>query len=250
MDLKKAKKEYLNYISNYEMSIFDLKRRAEHSIRVMELSGKIAKSLNLSDEDIDLAMLIGLLHDIARYEEYIQKYILKNNAKIDHGDLGVEILKKDNYIREFIEEDKYDDIILKAIKSHNKFEIEKGLTDEELLFAKIIRDADKLDIFYECIEKFWIDIKEVEKSFISEEVFDDFRYYKLVEKGKVKTPIDNLIMVLAFIYDLNFKYSYEVLKEERYIEKIIDLFNFENNKITMKQIEEIRKISNEYIQEQ
>ena len=35
---------------------------------VLSLSTEIAKSLNLSDEEVDLASLIGLLHDIGRFE--------------------------------------------------------------------------------------------------------------------------------------------------------------------------------------
>ena len=61
-------------------------------------------------------------------------------------------------IRKYIENDKYDEIIRKAIKNHNKFEIEKRLTEKELIFAKIIRDADKIDIIYESVEILKIDI--------------------------------------------------------------------------------------------
>ena len=43
--------------------------------------------------------------------------------------------------------EQYDCIIYKAINNHNKFEIERGLSERELLHCKIIRDADKLDIF-------------------------------------------------------------------------------------------------------
>ena len=246
--IEKAKKEYLKYTSNYEMSIYDLKRRVEHSFRVMDISKQIAESLNLDSEKVDLAMLIGLLHDIGRYEEYMKKYIYKSDEKIDHGDLGIEILKNNNYIRNFILEEDYDNIILKAIEFHNKYSITEDLKEEEILFAKIIRDADKLDIFYECWENFWIDIKDVESSCISEEVLKDFKENIVISKKIIKTPIDNLLMVLAFIFDINFEYSFEIIKKEKYIEKIIGIFNFEKNKTAMKQLEEVKKILNEYIQ--
>ena len=69
MNIEIAKKEYLKYTSNYEMSIFDLKRRVEHSMRVMEISKEIAINLGLDNEQVNLSVLIGLLHDIGRYEE-------------------------------------------------------------------------------------------------------------------------------------------------------------------------------------
>lgn len=38
--------------------------------------------------------------------------------------------------------------------NHNKATIEDGLEDDELLFAKIIRDADKLDIITHVITEY------------------------------------------------------------------------------------------------
>ena len=116
------------------------------------------------------------------------------------------------------------------------------------MYTKIIRDADKLDIFYECIEKFWCDEKEVEDSYISEEVLNNYRNNSLIDNKTLKTPLDKLIVVLAFIFDINFEYSFEILEREKYIEKIIGMFNFENNEVAMNQMEEVKKITKEYIQ--
>ena len=60
--------------------------------------------------------------------------------------LGLEILKENNFIRKFCSEEKYYDIIFSAIENHNKYKIDKTLEGEKLLQAKIIRDADKIDI--------------------------------------------------------------------------------------------------------
>lgn len=40
-----------------------------HSLRVAALSERIAQSLSMEKEDIDLAWLIGILHDIGRFEQ-------------------------------------------------------------------------------------------------------------------------------------------------------------------------------------
>ena len=70
MDLEKAQKEFIKYTENYDLRDSNIIRKQLHSIRVMELSEKIAKRLNLSKEKIEIATLIGLLHDIARFEQY------------------------------------------------------------------------------------------------------------------------------------------------------------------------------------
>ena len=69
MDIEIAKNEFLNYTNSYDLSNFNIKRKVDHSLRVMELCKIIAENLNLDVEDIKLAELIGLLHDIGRFEQ-------------------------------------------------------------------------------------------------------------------------------------------------------------------------------------
>ena len=252
MNIEKAKKEFEIFVQQYDLENEKIKRKFGHSFRVMENAGQIAKSLSLPNEEIEVSKLIGLLHDIGHFETIKINDILNGNKKIDHGDLGVEILKKDSYLRKYIEEDKYDNIILKAIKNHNKFKIEVGLSDRELLFSKIIRDADKLDIFYEGAEMFWTkskEIEEVNKSKISDEVFDIFKNNCSIDRKDIETETDGILKFIGFMININIKYDFEVLKKENYINRILDKFEFKNE-ITASKMKEARKIANEYVEKQ
>lgn len=252
MNLEKAKKEFEIFAQQYDLENEKIKRKFGHSFRVMENAGQIAKSLSLQNEEIEVSKLIGLLHDIGHFETIKINDILNENKKIDHGDLGVEILKKDSYLRKYIEEDKYDNIILKAIKNHNKFKIEVGLSERELLFSKIIRDADKLDIFYEGAEMFWTkskEIEEVNKSKISDEVFDIFKNNCSIDRKDIETEADGILNFIGFMFDINYKYDFEVLKKENYINRILDKFEFKNE-ITASKMKEARRIANDYIEKQ
>ena len=219
MKLEKAKNEFTKFVSQYDMENKKIKRKYGHSYRVMENAGRIAESLKLSNEEIELSKLIGLLHDIGRFEQERIYKTFKDHESIDHGDLGVEILKKDNYIRKYIEEDKYDDIILKAIKNHNKLYIEEGLTKQELLFSKIVRDADKLDIFYEGVEMFWTnkeEIEEVNKSKLSDKAIETFNKNNLMDRKNIITEADKVLNFIGFMFvDENFR-------GHRLSEKLID----------------------------
>ena len=122
IDIEKAKQKFIVYTEKYDLQNENIKRKQEHSLRVMQIAEKLAKMLGLSKEEIQLATLIGLLHDIGRFEQYVR---FKNYGVIkefDHGDYAVEILKKN--MRNFIKDDKYDSIILNAIKNHNKYKID------------------------------------------------------------------------------------------------------------------------------
>ena len=245
MNLEKAKDEFLKYTENYDLNNSNIFRKQTHSLRVMEISKQISEGLNLSQEEIELATLIGLLHDIARFEQYTKFKTFKDARSVDHGDLGVEILDKD--IRKYIKTDKYDEIIKIAIKNHNKYAIENGLTKKQELFSKIVRDADKIDIIYEAIEMFWENQKsEVENSKISREVVEQFKKQELINKLDKETLIDDVVSIIAFVFDINYDVSLQIIKNNNYINKIVDRFNVKDKK-TKEELEEIRKIANEYI---
>jgi len=247
IDIKKAEKEFEQYISKYDMSKAPISRKVFHTFRVEELCEKIAISLEMNEEDTNLAKLIGLLHDIARFEQHMRYGTYDDTKSIDHGNLGVEILKQDNYIRKYIETNEYDEIILKAIKNHNKYVIESDLDEREKMFCKIIRDADKLDIMYQGTYESWInDIQKIEGQTITQEVINDFNSQSTINRINVKELIDRIVVHIAFIYDLNFKESFKILKEKGYINKIFDRFNFEKAE-TKEKMKQIQKIANDYI---
>ena len=111
LEIKKSEEEFLKYVKKFDETESKIDSKKHHSIRVMNISNQIAKTLFKNDEQIELATLIGLLHDIARFEQYTRYRTFNDFESFDHGDYGVEILKRDNYIRKFIQTDKYDNII-------------------------------------------------------------------------------------------------------------------------------------------
>lgn len=251
IDLEKCKKEFLKYTEKFDFEKEGIKRKQLHSLRVMEECKKVAKALKLNKEEIELAELIGLLHDIGRFEQYNRENEQCNEMLLDHANLGVEILVKDDYIKKYIDDKYYIPIILKAIKNHNKLEIEDDLNEEELLYAKIIRDADKLDIFYEGVEIYWNTKKEkenIENSKISSKIEEQLKNEKQVKKlgNERNDTVDSLLMLLSYIYDINFREALEIIDKENYVNKILNRFDFKDEK-TKEQIEELKEILLKFI---
>ena len=139
IDLDKAKKEFEKYVKPYDIQNAKISRKIAHSYRVVEVSEQIAKSLNLTEEDIELAKLIGLLHDIGRFEQIRIYDTFSDKDSIDHANLGVKILFEDGLIRNFIEENKYDEIIYKA-------RTEIGRSDKILETVKAHKLVNRYDI--------------------------------------------------------------------------------------------------------
>ena len=166
--LNKLQKEFDDYTKDY-LKYYRCELKYNHSYRVMELSKIISESISLSEDDIELSQIIGLLHDIGRFDQFKYYNSFVDINTIDHGDLGVYLLKKDNNIRNYIIDSKYDNIIYNAIRNHNKFIIDSNLDDRELLFSKIIRDADKIDIMYLYV------IGELGNKRVEDNIYDDIK---------------------------------------------------------------------------
>ena len=245
--MKQEIEQFLLYTKNYISLGENITRKINHTFRVIELCEKIAISSNLSEEDIFVVKLCGLLHDIGRFEQW-KKYQTFNDLKsIDHGDLGVEILKKNNFIRKFNNKENLDDLIFKTIKNHNKYKIDENLNEKETLFCNIVKDADKLDILYlytiKCIN---IDIDNDD---FSTKIYNDLLNQKEISRKDNKTKADHLAVSLGFIFVLNFKESYKILKENDYINKEIDIYvNKTKNEYLIEKLEKVRIILNKYIE--
>lgn len=207
------------YIKSYDMSLPQISYKYYHSCRVMDNMITLAKSLNLPIGDIELAKCIGVLHDIGRFEQF-KRFNSFSDKNVDHGDLGETILRENNVLDHFqISKDDYE-IVYTAIRNHNKYMIEQNLDSRTLRFAKLIRDADKLDILYalnnsEIKSAIWED-----DSNIGDRVKNEFSSNKQVKNDGTETKNEKIVTMFSFIYDFNFSASIEIIKNEDYYGKI------------------------------
>lgn len=224
MDIELLKETFKNYVSNYDMNDQNIIRKFYHSYRVMDLCMLIAKDNNFNEDDMNIATLIGLLHDYARFEQWT-KYKTYNDLKsIDHGDLAVERLFDNNEIIGYCNNKEYYDEIYDAIKYHNKLNIPNELSKHNMRMCKLIRDADKIDILHLYIINdtlFTNDDQELSKA-----VIEEFYKNKSIDKRLIENENDKILLVLAFIFDFNYDYSFKYVKEHKLIEKLFN--NIEN----------------------
>ena len=82
--------------------------------------------------------------------------------------------------------------------------------------------------------------KKIGKSKITKEVLKEFNDKHLIDRRDIVTLADSILSFIAFVFDLNFKYTYEIIKKEKYIKKILDKFIFKDE-VTAEQMEQIRE---------
>ena len=191
------------------------------------------------------------MHDIGRFEQIKEFNTFKDRQSIDHAMQGLQVLFDEGLIREFLKEDKYDKIIYKAIKNHNKIEIEEGLEERELLHCKIIRDSDKLDIFHVIITEpienaVWFPIEDLTKEKITDRVYETIIKYDTARYEDLRTNADNIVAWYAYVYDINFDETLQEIRKRDYIEKIAKKIEYKNEE-TKQRMKNIREKIDKYI---
>jgi len=220
MNIQVIKDEFKKHYKKYDINEPAIIRKYYHSIRVMDLSRLIAKYNNFNDNDAEIAAVVGLLHDYSRFEQWTDYKSFNDFDSVDHGDLAVQRLFDEQEIKNYsLKEENYDEIY-DAIKYHNKLSIPDNLTEHNTLLCKVIRDADKLDLFY----LFGINqaLFSDDDSDISFDVNEQFFKESQIKTTTVKNNNELIILRLAMIYDLNFDYSFKYIKDNNLLWRLFD----------------------------
>jgi len=242
MKKEKIKETFKKYVQKYDMNDKAILRKYYHSLRVMDLAILLAKYHKFSNEDIEICALIGLLHDYARFEQWTKYKTYSDIDSIDHGDLGVKLLFEDGDIVKYTSNIDYYDEIKDAIKNHNKHTIESDkMSVHNRKLCEIVRDADKLDIFYLLSTN--KELFKEDDEYPTLEIAKDFYKNSSIDIHKIKNETDKILLDLSMVYDLYYDYSIKYLKEKRLIEKMYE--NIKNKELFKDYFEYI----NSYIEE-
>lgn len=251
IDILKAKKAFKEYVKNYNPNDEQVALKIAHIERTAKVSKDTAEFLKLDIEDIELAELIGLLHDIGRFEQIRRYHTFVDKDSINHGAFGVHILFEEGLIRKFIDDDKYDNIIKKAILNHNTACIESGLNEKELLHAKIIRDSDKTDIYYTLTIESKSAIygcSDMSKEKITDEIYREYMEDRVLDYKNIHTHLDTLVAHFAYVFDFYYIYGLKLIDKNNYLDKLLERFKFDD-KETDERIKNIKEVAKRYLKE-
>ena len=120
-----------------------------------------------------------------------------------------------------------------AIGNHNRLTIEDGLDEKTLLFAKLIRDADKCDIFRVFAQENPVDTtgfsaEQVGQEAVSDVVYESILGHYCIKNRNEKPGWMSGSAFLAFFFDLNFAESLRIALKQGYYKKRFLELNFED----------------------
>jgi hypothetical protein len=211
------------YVKQYDLKIKELMDKYHHTFRVIENIQALANSIHLSDEDIYLASVIALYHDIARFKQWSSYRTFTDSKSFDHGLVGKEILESTNFLSDFKDEDR--NIILNSILYHNKLDV-PDISDRTNLFINLIREADQLDIIKE-------QGRLLEEYILNENLVRCIYQKKIGNKKDVKVDGDYILLMLSWVLNFKFLYSYEFIEKYHILDDkfhLLELYG-ENEKV-------------------
>ena len=267
IDRSKVRKVFEEYTSHYNAQDEKVRLKIEHTYRVSELCDKIAQSLNLSKEEIDIAWLTGMLHDVGRFEQLKNFGTFIDAQSIDHAQYGADFLFKgeaqmgddgkevlmskpsENRIRDYVESDEEDTLLETAVRCHNIYRLPGNLDERSRMFCQILRDADKIDIFranvdFPLEEIFNVSTEELQNSMVDEAVMEAFFEGHAVLHSLKKTAVDYVVGHLSLFYELVYPESRRIIIEQGYLQQMMH-FQSKNPK-TNEQFEIIREHMKQY----
>ena len=203
----------------------DLKKR--HTLKVCENITEISERLSLDENRRLLAEAVALFHDIGRFPQYAEYKTFRDSISVNHGLLGAKTLRETRVLHNLSSEEQ--ETIIQSVMFHNAFAVPQKMREGIIFFVKLIRDADKLDIWRVFLEHYEgaeesrasaVGLGLPELPEYSEEVLSQLHERRIVSLSAIRSLNDFKLLQLSWIFDLNFIPSFVLVSERKYIERI------------------------------
>jgi putative nucleotidyltransferase with HDIG domain len=212
--IKSAVNDFEAYVNSFtgltpeQQNNFTIKK--DHSLRVTDNTMLLSAKLGLNDFEEKAVVLAAVFHDIGRFRQIAEFNTLNDASSADHAQIAVEVLKENNMLGKW--NDGLQEVVYRIILVHNKFELPSNLPEQEMMLSRVLRDADKLDI-YKVLSDYYSSKNSPPNHMLT---------WEMVSKKEVKNEADVKILQMSWVYDINYKYTVGQIFRNRYLEKIYD----------------------------
>ena len=227
--LKSLKEQFVQYTNQFtSKDIFvqqHFKVKQLHTFKVCENIVELGKKTGLNEEDLLIAEISALFHDIGRFQQY-QDYMTFSDfeSSVNHSEIGIKVINSEGFFKDLLPETR--NLIFNIILNHNIAELQFN-TDERLsILSKLLRDADKIDIFrvvmeYDKQEK-ELKVEEENSYFIPDEILFSFTKRKIVDIKSAQSKFDYFLLRISWIFDINFPQTFHLLDQKGYIKYMLE----------------------------
>ena len=222
---------FLNYVQTFKHGDKNLQEnialKEKHTMQVCQEILNIGKQLELNDAELHLSEVVALFHDVGRFEQFARYRTFVDGKSENHAELGVKILKENRVLNRL--DSSMQSLILRIISYHNRAALPEQETKTCLFFSRLLRDADKLDIWRVVTDYYnrnngtrnvIIELGLPDTAGFSDEVYQDLINKRIVDIKHIKNLNDFKLLQAGWVFDINFAPTFQTIKARHYLEMI------------------------------
>lgn len=225
---------FLDYAARYYSGESDLDRhvrlKQNHTLRVRDNIASLCRNLACRAGDRRIAEAVALLHDLGRFEQYRCYRTFDDRVSTNHAFLGLRELAGAGVLHGCHVTERR--LITRAIAYHNTIVLPKLEDARALFFMRLIRDADKLDVWRVLLENYRRNRDNTNNAIfcnipdtphVSQAVLNALQRSSLVHLRDVATLTDLKLLHISWVYDLNFAPAFRAVQRAGFIEQFLSI---------------------------
>ena len=191
--------------------------KEEHTARVCRAMEMLCTSLGLDAARTARAFAAAMVHDMGRFPQFADFHTYSDARSKNHAALGCREIVKSRILSHLSVTDRQ--LILRAVALHNRPRLPGTLKVDLSLLARLLRDADKVDIF-NVLKDHYLN-PDTSHGFITHDLPDDGKVPQTAVLSLLETRQNDLshvntlnsmkVFQAGMIYDLNFPAAAEAI---------------------------------------
>lgn len=205
----------------------NIRLKIVHTRKVCGIMDQLAAGERLTPQQTLLAGSVALLHDVGRFPQYRRWRTFRDSDSDNHARLSVEVMREQHVLDGVPDHERL--MVEEAVRFHNLLNIPQRLKSPTFLYLRLIRDADKLDIWRVFMEYF--DETPAERPSAVTLGFPDLPGVspgcltalsagRVVTLDSVTRLNDFKLLLVSWVYDLNFGSSCRLLHQSGYLQAL------------------------------
>jgi hypothetical protein len=233
-NMQQAQLDYMNkwfdsyvepYLDTDEEGAENIRLKIDHTRKVRAAMVLLCVGESLSTEDSLTASAVALLHDVGRFPQYRRWRTFRDSDSDNHARLAIDVIREEKLLSGLGPQEQL--MIEEAVRFHNLLKVPKQIQSPTRLFINLIRDADKIDIWRVFDELLALPQEERASAAtlgfadipdeVSVECIKRVAGGSVVQLDSVRTLNDFKLLLISWVYDLNFGSSRRLLLERGHI---------------------------------
>lgn len=207
---------------------YNVQLKIDHTMRVVDIASEVAAREGFEPPVARLCAVAALFHDVGRFPQFERWGVFNDASSENHARLGVRALLRHGLLDGLDAAQRR--TVVGAVFLHNRRHLPAHLPEPLDSVARTVRDADKLDIFPVMLAHLDNDrphnkvvtmgIKPHPDHYTPSMV-EHLRKRRIAPYSEMRWYNDFKLLVLSWVYDLNYDTSLHLLHRLGYVEQVL-----------------------------